>query len=122
LVELDVDVGGVLADVAWVDGGAAGVAIGAGDVYVCWLADTELVVELELRVLGCLPRVDAVRWCVAWRCARWVGRPGCAFLCATNAEFLAAAWSMVCEVVILPEEALVTFVEVARDPVGLTAS
>jgi hypothetical protein len=29
---------------------------------------------------------------------------------------------MVCEVVILPEEALVTFVEVARDPVGLTAS
>jgi hypothetical protein len=35
LVELDVDVGGVLADVAWVDGGAAGVAIGAGDVYVC---------------------------------------------------------------------------------------
>jgi hypothetical protein len=32
LVELDVDAGGVLADVAWVGDGAAGVATGAGDV------------------------------------------------------------------------------------------
>jgi hypothetical protein len=35
LVELDVEVGGVLADVAWIGDGVAGVATGAGDVYVC---------------------------------------------------------------------------------------
>jgi hypothetical protein len=35
LVELDVDAGGVLADVAWVEGWATGVATDAGDVYVC---------------------------------------------------------------------------------------
>jgi hypothetical protein len=35
LGELDVEVGGVLADVAWAEDGVTGVATGAGDVYVC---------------------------------------------------------------------------------------